>query len=215
MRSVSGFDNLAITPLISWILVFGHSFSSASPHRGKIEIILQETARPYSVLMAESVVNRGQGMGLKNDNEPYINYEHGTFQHALWDMYTQNENKTYLTWIREGIDNIVTPAGKIVGGYDTKAYILDDVRVMESMIHLYQVTQEDRYKIAAGVLQQQMKTQPRTAEGAFWFVFNPLAIDIKCSSIDIQFLAGIKNDTLNSNGSMVFTWLTTPTLSTL
>lgn len=147
--------------------------------------------------MAESIVKRGHGMGHGQDNESFINYEHGTFQHALWDMYTHTKNKTYLSWIKKGIDNIVTPEGKVVGGYDLNKYTLDDIRVGESMIILYNVTKEEKYKIAAGVLQKQMKLQPRTAEGAFWFAASskPLIIDVS----DMRF-TGTSNATQNNNG---------------
>jgi unsaturated rhamnogalacturonyl hydrolase len=151
--------------------------------------------------MAESIVKRGNGMGHNQNDEPYINYEHGTFQHALWDMYTHTKNETYLSWIKKGIDNIVTPEGKVIGGYNVKIYTLDDIRVGESMIHLWQVTGEEKYKIAAGVLQKQMKLQPRTAEGAFWFVscHGPNLVNWELGT-NIHFFLGINSTIHNSNG---------------
>lgn len=123
--------------------------------------------RPNSVLMAESIVARGDGLGLKNGNA-VINYEHGTFQRALWNLYTDTKNETYLSWIKQGIDRIITTDGGVIGGYNLKAYALDDVRVGESMIHLWSVNKEEKYKTAVSILAGQMKTQPRTSEGAFW-----------------------------------------------
>lgn len=169
MHLATMLGSTTLTTLTLWILTVSAVPLSASPYHNSIKHTLRDTTRPNSILMAESIVSRGQGMGLKNDDAPFINYEHGTFQHALWDLYIHTKNATYLSWIKEGIDNIVTPAGKVIGGYDLKEYTLDDLRVMESMIHLWDVTKEEKYKIAALVLQKQIKTQPRTAEGAFWF----------------------------------------------
>lgn len=173
MRHVTFISSTTLTILTVWTLAISALPSLASPHHSNIRHALRDTIRPKSILMAESIIFRGQGIGLKNkDNKdkPFINYEHGTFQHALWELYTYTKNETYLSWIKKGIDNIVTPAGKVIGGYNLEAYALDDMRVVESMIHLWQVTKQEKYKTAAGVLQKQMKVQPRTAEGGFWSV---------------------------------------------
>lgn len=202
MHLATMLGSTTLTTLTSWILAISAVPSSASPFYSNMKNALQDTTRPNSILMAESIVSRGQGMGLKNDDLPFINYEHGTFQHALWVLYVHTKNDTYLSWIKEGIDNIVTPAGKVIGGYDLKDYTLDDIRVMESMIHLWEVTKEEKYKIAAGVLQKQMKTQPRTAEGAFWFVSSlPSKSKFqKTVNADNGLSVGIKPNTPNNNG---------------
>ncbi|TID20198.1 glycosyl hydrolase [Venturia nashicola] len=168
MRHATFLGSTTLTTVTLWLIVISAIPSSASPYHNNIKHVYRDTMRPNSVFMAESIIERGQGLGLKNDDEPSINYEHGTFQHALWNLYRYTNNDTYLYLIKEAIDHIVTPAGKVVGEYDPEAYSLDNIRVMESMIHLWQLTKEEKYKIAAGELQNQMKTQPRTAEGAFW-----------------------------------------------
>ncbi|QDS76062.1 hypothetical protein FKW77_005740 [Venturia effusa] len=120
-----------------------------------------------SVLMAEAIFSRGEGLGIKSGKVD-LNYEHGTFQRALWNLYTDTKNATYLAWIKQGIDKVTTVDGGVLGGYDLAAYELDSVRLGESMIHLWSVGKEEKYKKAAGTLAGQMKTQPRNPESAFW-----------------------------------------------
>jgi rhamnogalacturonyl hydrolase YesR len=168
MRHVASHGSITLITLTLWIIMLNATLSSAERFHNHTNNAPRNSTKPYSVIMAESIVKRGNGMGHNSNNEPFINYEHGTFQHALWEMYTNTKNETYLSWIKKGIDNIVTPTGNVIGGYNMKIYTLDDIRVGESMIHLWNVTGEAKYKTAAGILQKQMKSQPRTAEGAFW-----------------------------------------------
>jgi hypothetical protein len=198
MRHASSHRSTTLVLLTFWILVLA---TTASSYHNHTQNALRNSTRPYSVLMAESIVKRGQGMGHNQDNEPYISYEHGTFQHALWDLYTHTHNKTYLSWIKKGIDNIINREGSVIGGYDLNKYILDDIRVGESIINLYKATKEEKYKIAAGVLHGQIKLQPRTAEGGLWSATNlnsPLHLRLT--------KLGIKNATHTNNGWMVSTW---------
>lgn len=155
-----------------WIVVTSVLPSLVSPYQNNAKHVSRDTARPNSIFMAESIIARCQGLGLRNGSIPDINYEHGTFQHALWNLYRYTNNDTYLSWIKVGIDDIVTPGGNVTEAYNPRAYVLDSMRVMESMIHLWDVTKEGKYKIAAGMLREPLETQPRTAEGAFWFVFS-------------------------------------------
>lgn len=161
--------SITLIVLTFWNLTLA---ATASSYHNHSQNALRNSTRPYSVLMTESIFKRGQGMGHNQANEPFISYEHGTFQHALWDLYTHTKNETYLSWIKKGVDTIVTREGHIIGGYDLNKYTLDDIRVGESMINLYQATKEEKYKVAAGVLHRQMKLQPRTAEGGFWSATN-------------------------------------------
>lgn len=152
--------------LFAWTLcslLSSISFASATSN----DTSAAARTRPISILMAESIVARGEGMGLK-DGVPVVNYEHGTFQRALWNLYTDTKNATYLSWIKQGIDRVITADGGVIADYKLAEYQLDDVRVGESMIHLWSVNKEAKYKSAAGVLAAQFKTQPRTIEGAFW-----------------------------------------------
>lgn len=163
MRHTASHGSSTLLTLSLCSLLSGVPLVSATP----IDNVASSGTRPNSVLMVESIIARGQGIGLKA-GKPDINYQHGTFQRALWNLYTDTKNETYLSWIKQGVDRVVTTDGGVIGGYDLKAYTLDDVRVGESMIHLWSVNKEEKYKLAAGVLAGQMKTQPRTSEGAFW-----------------------------------------------
>lgn len=86
--------------------------------------------------MADSIYSRGQGLGFSSKGEPSVSYEHGTFQHALRELYNMTNNQTYLSWVKRGIDVIISPSGMIGGGYKLERYTLDDIRIGESLIKL-------------------------------------------------------------------------------
>ncbi|RDI83311.1 hypothetical protein Vi05172_g6622 [Venturia inaequalis] len=162
MRYISSPGGITLFTL-TCSLLSGVPLASATP----VGTAAAAGARPISVRMAESIVARGEGMGLKA-GKPKINYEHGTFQSALWNLYTETKNETYLSWIAQGLDRVITADGGVIDDFDLEAYALDDVRVGASMVNLWSVNKMDKYKSAAGVLAAQFKTQPRTKEGAFW-----------------------------------------------
>ena len=81
-----------------------------------------------------------QGNGQGNAGEPTVSYEHGTFQHALFELSELRTNQTYHEWIRKGIDEIVTPDGEVVGGYKVEEYSLDNMRNGEAIVKLYAAT---------------------------------------------------------------------------
>ncbi|TID18420.1 glycosyl hydrolase [Venturia nashicola] len=162
MRHTSSPGGITLVTLTLCSLLSSIPLASATPVTAPVA-----GTRPNSALMADSIVARGEGLGLKA-GKAAINYEHGTFQRALWNLYTDTKNATYLSWIRQGVDKVVTPNGGIIADYKPAIYELDDLRVGESIIRLWSVNKEAKYKSAAGVLAAQFKTQPRNPEGAFW-----------------------------------------------
>jgi unsaturated rhamnogalacturonyl hydrolase len=61
----------------------------------------------------------------------------------------------------------VQPDGTI-RTYDVKTYNLDQINEGRALFLLHRETGDARYKNAAFLLREQLRTQPRTAEGGFW-----------------------------------------------
>ncbi|TFK97682.1 glycoside hydrolase family 105 protein [Pterulicium gracile] len=126
-------------------------------------------ARPksYGVWAADSIISRGQGHGLDNNNAPRVSYEHGEFQWALRLLYEKTGNKTYFDYIRTGVDNIVQEDGSVLA-YTIPYASLDPLRAGPSFMYLYEKTGAAKYKKAADLFRSQLNVQPRTPEGQFW-----------------------------------------------
>ncbi|TDL21935.1 glycosyl hydrolase, partial [Rickenella mellea] len=126
-----------------------------------------EGTQPISTWLADSAISRGQGHGLAG-SKPKISYEHGTFQRALTALYNATGNATYFNYIQSGIDNIISANGTVGGGYKLTNYILDDLKVGQSLIQLYAATNDSKYKAAADTFRLQIDSHPRNKAGGFW-----------------------------------------------
>jgi len=70
-------------------------------------------------------------------------------------------------YIRKTMDEFVVPDGSI-RTYDPGAASLDDIALGRQLLLLYRKTGDEKYKIAAAHVRQQLATQPRNASGGFW-----------------------------------------------
>jgi rhamnogalacturonyl hydrolase YesR len=86
---------------------------------------LSALARPssYAQWAADSGIARGQGNGLTSGS-PKVNYEHGEFWFALQRLYERSGNATYYNYIKSGVDQVVSSAGVVGGGYKYVAHSL-------------------------------------------------------------------------------------------
>src|SRR4029079_18327067 len=65
------------------------------------------------------------------------------------------------------MDSFVNADGTI-RTYNSADYNLDNINCGKNLLLLYQVTGQDKYRKAAALLREQLKTHPRTSEGGFW-----------------------------------------------
>jgi unsaturated rhamnogalacturonyl hydrolase len=65
------------------------------------------------------------------------------------------------------MDRFVQPDGTI-SGYKPEEFNLDHIAQGRLLFPLFQRTRDNRYKIAAGHLREQLRRHPRTSEGGFW-----------------------------------------------
>lgn len=86
-------------------------------------------AQPLSEWIASSAILRGQANGTA------VSYETGTFQRALYSLYTHTNNATYYDYIKTATDNTVESNGT-VPDYFLTDYQLDDLKLGESFVYL-------------------------------------------------------------------------------
>jgi unsaturated rhamnogalacturonyl hydrolase len=104
-------------------------------------------------------------------NEPVAparwSYEFGVVLKGIEGVWLSTGDGKYFTFIQKGMDNFVNPDGTI-RTYSSADYNLDNINCGKSLLLLYKVTGQEKYRKAATLLRDQLKTHPRTNDGGFW-----------------------------------------------
>jgi unsaturated rhamnogalacturonyl hydrolase len=117
--------------------------------------------RPWSVRVAESVMRRNPQTHRRWD------YTQGVVLGAIERVGLARRDPAMLAYVKTNMDRWIKPDGSIEG-YEMAEYNIDEVSQGRLLFGLYERTRDARYKKAADVLRQQLRTHPRTAEGGFW-----------------------------------------------
>jgi unsaturated rhamnogalacturonyl hydrolase len=94
-------------------------------------------------------------------------YDFGVVLQGIEGVWLRTGERRYFDHIRQGLDYFVNADGTI-RTYQREDYNLDNVLLGRSLLLLYKVTGEEKYRKAAGLLREQLRTHPRTSEGGFW-----------------------------------------------
>src|SRR5690349_3508436 len=94
-------------------------------------------------------------------------YDHGLVLKGIELVYTATNDKQYLDFIQRSIDHFVSDDGSI-RTYKRDEYNIDNILPGRNLLFLYKTTGEEKYRKAAALLREQLKTHPRTSEGGFW-----------------------------------------------
>lgn len=95
------------------------------------------------------------------------NYEQGLMLEAFYQLWKFTGKEKYFNYIKKNIDYYVEDDGNIKT-YKFKDYNLDNIAPGRQLLHLYEKTGEEKYKLAADLLMEQLKEQPTTSEGGYW-----------------------------------------------
>lgn len=86
---------------------------------------------------------------------------------ALLEFYKERKNDKYFEFAKNYVSYRIEDDGTI-RGFNKEAYNLDNVNAGKNLLTLYELTGEEKYKLAAHKIYEQVKEQPRTKEGNFW-----------------------------------------------
>lgn len=115
----------------------------------------------YSVKMADSVLFKFPDLIDK------WQYDYGVVFKGLEYIYENTKDEKYFEYIKRNIDHFVKEDGSIKR-YSLDEYNIDHINNGKAVLFLYRKTGEEKYKKAAQLLREQLKTHPRTVEGGFW-----------------------------------------------
>ena len=119
------------------------------------------TPLEWSVRFAHSEMDRRAKVTPKWD------YTVGLFTLSLLKLNEQRPDARYLPFAEHAVGSLVSPTGEIQG-YQRAEYQLDALNPGKTLLALWQITHEERYRLAAERLYHQLDTQPRTFDGGFW-----------------------------------------------
>jgi unsaturated rhamnogalacturonyl hydrolase len=117
--------------------------------------------RPWSLRFAESVMTRNPQTHRRWD------YTGGVVLGAIERVALARKDERMLAYVKANMDRFVKPDGTIEG-YERAEYNLDEIAQGTLLFGLMERTRDPRYRSAADLLREQLRTQPRTAEGGFW-----------------------------------------------
>lgn len=128
----------------------------------------KQTAEPWSVRMAESVIRLNPEPWMIDFREtPKWEYTHGLVLKAMWEVGRAYQLDKYQQYVLKYYDQFIREDGTI-WLYNLEEYNIDRINPGKVLFPIYQATKEEKYKKAIFLLRQQMKTHPRTKEGGFW-----------------------------------------------
>ncbi len=126
------------------------------------------TPLEWSVRMADSeTARRGDNLAWKEGGRAKWDYTAGLFTLSLLKLNEVVPTPAYVSFTTNAIGSFITEDGNI-HGYKPAEYQLDALNPGKTVLALWNLTLEDRYRKAAARLYRQLETQPRTPEGGFW-----------------------------------------------
>ena len=133
-----------------------------------IEARTAHAQEPLSEQMAATVMKRwGNSWELQPDRPERWSYEQGVVMKGMEGVWLSTADGRYFRFIQESIDRFVQDDGTI-RTYKIDEYNIDNILNGRLLLMLYNVTGQEKYRKAAGLLREQLKTHPRTSEGGFW-----------------------------------------------
>ena len=94
-------------------------------------------------------------------------YDHGVVLKGIEGVWYATGDGRYFNYIKQSMDQYVNADGTI-RTYKLDDYNIDNVLNGRVLLLLYKVTGQEKYRKAAALLREQLKTHPRTSEGGFW-----------------------------------------------
>lgn len=123
-----------------------------------------------SLKMIESQISRC------GDDPAYLDYREGKARwnytpglelRAYFDAYEKYGGQEIFEFSEKWYDGLIEEDGTI-RTYKLENYSIDHICPGKSLLYLYDKTGKEKYLKAARTLIEQLKTHPRTSEGAFW-----------------------------------------------
>jgi unsaturated rhamnogalacturonyl hydrolase len=130
--------------------------------------VMSVTAQNLSQQMATTAMNIWKdSFALQGDKVAKWRYDQGVILKGIEGIWNVTGEGKWFNYIQKSMDFYVQNDGSIKG-YKESDYNVDNINNGRLLLLLYRVTGKEKYKKAADLLRNQLRTQPRTSEGSFW-----------------------------------------------
>jgi unsaturated rhamnogalacturonyl hydrolase len=130
--------------------------------------VQQLHAQTLSEKMAETVMTIWKdSMQTDKDKPVKWAYDQGVVLKGIEGLWLRTGDKKYFDYIQKSMDFFVNDDGTI-RTYKLLNYNIDNVLCGRNLLMLYNVLGKEKYYKAAATLRDQLRSHPRTKEGAFW-----------------------------------------------
>jgi unsaturated rhamnogalacturonyl hydrolase len=118
--------------------------------------------------MADSeTARRGDKLAWREGRNAKWDYTAGLFTLSLLKLNEAVPTPTYIVFSKDAIGSFIKPDGGIQG-YKLEDCIIDNIAPGKTVLALYEVTKEERYRKCADLLRKQLAAHPRTSDSGFW-----------------------------------------------
>lgn len=105
---------------------------------------------------------------IQDGVKPNFGYKNAVLYLGIQRAYELTGDIKYLDWVRSQIDGHVVLDDGSIKNWNLSRYILDEYRMGNNLLYLYDETGEDKYRAAAGVIRGMLDSYPRSPSGGFW-----------------------------------------------
>ncbi|MGQ0738058.1 MAG: glycoside hydrolase family 88 protein [Bacteroidota bacterium] len=123
--------------------------------------------KPLSQQVAVTVMNIWKDSFSLDGKKAGWSYDMGVILKGFEGIWMNTGDVTYYNYILKMMDFFVQDDGNIKS-YRPDEYNIDHINNGKLVLLLYRVTGKEKYKKAAHILRNQLRTHPRTNEGGFW-----------------------------------------------
>jgi len=96
-------------------------------------------------------------------------YEYGFFLNGVMQRWDKVRNDQYIKYVKRWADHFIDDHGVIdKDQYRVREYRLDDILPARLFVTLYQISHEEKYRIAAAAFEDHLAHQPKTTDGGYW-----------------------------------------------
>lgn len=161
------YKNKSLLTLVSFIILLSNLLSNLSCKAQ--EPLSNSDYKNLSIRIGDSFINlHPDTVAYKTEAKSYKwNYEQGLMLDAFYQLWKDTGDDKYFNYVKKNIDYYVLDDGSIKT-YKLSDFNIDNISPGRVLLHLYQETGEEKYKMAADTLRKQLVLHPKTNEGGFW-----------------------------------------------
>lgn len=130
-------------------------------------MVLIQSEYKWATKVAGSIMERTPKLYTGEGYNGKWSYDYGVILKGFAKLWKVTGEAPYFQYIRDNMDHFIQDDGTI-RGYRQEEYNIDHINNGKLLFVLYSETGEEKYKQAASLLRDQLRSHPRTSEGAFW-----------------------------------------------